>query len=190
MRPIRLPLIALCSCFTLALTACGDNATGPFVHTDAGATGSTGPTGNGNGGGGSSGGGTSAPSAATNPMVLLTNQARAANGLKPLAENALLDQAAAILCDEVAQTGLWEHVQTGSQYPTVGERADAVGYHWVGIAENLAGTTGLSTEQIFAGWMASPGHHANIMLTTVTEIGVASKPVGTRICSVQVFASR
>jgi hypothetical protein len=196
MRPVRLPLLALCALLASTLTACDSSVTGPFVHTDTGVGSSTGPSGKGTGGnsggnaGGNTGGSTPAPSVSTNPMIILTNQARAANGLKPLAENALLDHAAAILCDEVAKTGLWDHVQAGTQYPTMGDRADAVGYHWAEIAENLAGTTGLSTEQIFAGWMASPGHHANIMLPQVTDIGVASKSAAGRLCSVQVFGVR
>jgi hypothetical protein len=46
------------------------------------------------------------------------------------------------------------------------------GYNWFACGENIAaGYT--SPAAVVAAWMASPGHHANIMYPTFREIGVS-----------------
>ena len=55
----------------------------------------------------------------------------------------------------------------GSQ---VGERASRAGYAWQHIGENIA--SGMrSPEEAVAGWVASPGHCANLMSPGFTEMG-------------------
>lgn len=54
----------------------------------------------------------------------------------------------------------------------VGERSRRSGYNWTRIGENIA--FGANTPQdAMAGWLASPGHCANIMNPDFTEMGAA-----------------
>jgi len=57
----------------------------------------------------------------------------------------------------------------GSQ---VNDRASRAGYRWNRIGENIAAGQG-SVEQAVAGWLASPGHCANIMRPDFTEMGAS-----------------
>jgi uncharacterized protein YkwD len=123
-------------------------------------------------------------------IVSLTNQARGSAGVAALVESASLDRAAAILCSEVAQTGVWSHTQTGTAYPTMQDRAAAVSYNWRALGENLAGTNGADPQHVVDNWMNSPDHRANILQASYTEIGVAQQQVGSLVCSVQVFGTR
>lgn len=51
------------------------------------------------------------------------------------------------------------------------DRMTAAGYFWIAAAENIA--AGYSTPTaVMDGWMASPGHRANILSTSFREIGV------------------
>ncbi|KAF1053878.1 MAG: hypothetical protein GAK43_01200 [Stenotrophomonas maltophilia] len=53
-----------------------------------------------------------------------------------------------------------------------GDRASQAGYHGQRVGENLA--AGLSTAtRVVAGWLASPGHCANLMNPMFTELGAA-----------------
>jgi uncharacterized protein YkwD len=51
-------------------------------------------------------------------------------------------------------------------------RAKRVGYNWRRIGENIATGQG-SSKQTMSGWLASPGHCANIMNRNFTEMGAA-----------------
>ncbi|MGK9064541.1 CAP domain-containing protein [Stutzerimonas chloritidismutans] len=53
-----------------------------------------------------------------------------------------------------------------------GDRARQAGYRWSRVGENIAAGQG-SAEQVVAGWLASPGHCANIMNADFTEMGAA-----------------
>ena len=146
-----LPL-ACGSLASLSLTACNALPTSPYT-TGASTTGT------------STTGSSAQPvsAASTSAIVSLTNQTRASNGLSPLAENAALDHDAAILCGEIAQTGVWSHEQTGTAYPAPQDRAAAVGYTWRALGENLAMTTTADAQHVFSNWMNSPGHRDNIL---------------------------
>jgi uncharacterized protein YkwD len=54
----------------------------------------------------------------------------------------------------------------------VGDRALQAGYRWRRIAENIAAGQESGDEAV-AGWLASPGHCANIMNGRFTEMGAA-----------------
>ena len=128
---------------------------------------------------------------ALSAIVSLTNQARASAGLAGLTESATLDRAAAILCSEIVQTGVWSHTQTGTAYPLMQDRAAAVGYaNWRALGENLAATVGADPQHVISAWMNSPDHKANILGASYTEIGVAQQQAGADVCSVQVFGTR
>jgi uncharacterized protein YkwD len=51
------------------------------------------------------------------------------------------------------------------------------GYRWSGIGENIASGQE-SVDQVMAGWLASPGHCANIMDRWFTEMGGAFAVAG------------
>jgi uncharacterized protein YkwD len=65
---------------------------------------------------------------------------------------------------------------TGSDGLSVGDRVTNAGYNWSAVGENIA--AGQPTvDAVMAAWLGSPGHCANIMSTSYTEIGVASYAV-------------
>jgi hypothetical protein len=109
-------------------------------------------------------------------IVEMTNQVRQEQKLAPLKVNAMLAKAARAFAQSVATSGNFSHTADGR---TPSQRAESVGYKHCGIAENLAMDensggydTGALALQAIAGWMNSPPHRANILRTTVSEIGV------------------
>jgi hypothetical protein len=109
-------------------------------------------------------------------IVEMTNQVRQEKKLPALKVNTLLAKAARAFAQKVAASGKFSHSADG-RTPT--ERAESVGYKHCDIAENLAMDqnaggfdTGQLAVQAIAGWMNSPPHRANILRTTVSEIGV------------------
>lgn len=88
----------------------------------------------------------------------------------PLRWNASLGNAALAHSGDMADKRYFSHAsKDGGQ---VGERARQAGYSWMRIGENLA--YGLNTPQeTVDGWLASPGHCANIMNSDFTEMGAA-----------------
>jgi|GEM_PF-1336454 len=106
-------------------------------------------------------------------ILVLTNQARQANGLSPLSPDANLEVAAASYAQLLAVNDWFDHV--GPDGSTVQGRAEAAAYqNWLFLAENLAKGTGIATApEVVDAWMASPGHRENILNSDLEEIGVA-----------------
>ena len=79
---------------------------------------------------------------------------------------------------------------TGSDGLSVGDRVTNAGYNWSAAGENIA--AGQPTiDAAMKAWLDSPGHCANIMSTSYTEIGAASYTVSGSDYSIywtQVFA--
>ena len=123
------------------------------------------------------------------PMLVLTNQARAAAGLPALTHNSKLDAAAALLCHEIAQTGIIDHTQPGTAHPTPGDRVTAEGYVWHYVGENLNFGGDSTMAVAFQNFMNSPPHRANILEPLVTNYGDAMVTVGNYYCWVQDFAA-
>lgn len=114
------------------------------------------------------GGGTSAISST---IVQRTNAERSNAGLPALRGSDRLTQAAQLHADQMARAGRLEHVLSGGPYPRPEDRLAAAGYQWSAYAENIA--MGQSTPAAaMDSWMNSSGHRANILSTTVTEIGI------------------
>ena len=126
----------------------------------------------------------------------LTNQARLANGLNPLAERSALVAAAQQYADLHAHLSP-DRLDHGLNGSTIGSRAEADGYvGWTFLAENLVWCgfdPPLSPEDIVQLWLASPAHRDNMLNPTVNETGAgcyvsaAERPF--RIC-VQDFGAR
>jgi uncharacterized protein YkwD len=86
----------------------------------------------------------------------------------PLTSNMALDRAAQAHSSEMAALRYFSH--EGKDGSTVGERATRAGYAWQHIGENIA--SGMRTpDEAVAGWVASPGHCANLMNAGFTELG-------------------
>lgn len=89
---------------------------------------------------------------------------------QPLAWNAALTQASLAHSDDMVAGNFFSH--TGSDGSNSGQRVATAGYVWQAVGENIAaGQPGVAV--VVAGWMASPGHCANIMQERFRDIGVA-----------------
>ncbi len=100
----------------------------------------------------------------------LTNRERQNAGLDALVLSPELREAAQGYSQVLATGDCFSH--TCGPVPDFAERDAQAGYNdWTSIGENIAG--GHPTpEAVVAGWMASPGHRANILSTSFTEIGI------------------
>jgi uncharacterized protein YkwD len=95
----------------------------------------------------------------------------------PLAWDAALARAAERHTRDMVGGNFFSH--TGSGGTELRERADAVGYSWRTLAENIAG--GRETVNgVVDQWLASPGHCANLMKPDLVHVGVACVPGGPR----------
>lgn len=128
----------------------------------------------------------------------LVNQARAqarrcgnANfpAVPPLTSSSMLARAALIQAQDMATHSHFEHEGTDGSTPA--QRVTRAGYQWRSVAENIA--SGPSTaQQVIQGWIDSPGHCANMMSASSTQMGIAfaTNPKDSReIYWSQVFAS-
>ncbi|MBV9168977.1 MAG: CAP domain-containing protein [Chloroflexi bacterium] len=102
-------------------------------------------------------------------VIALINQQRATAGVAALSEAQELDTAAERYASVLASGTCFEH--TCGPVPQLSDRVDQAGYSgWQAVGENIA--AGFQTpEAVVAGWMASPGHRANILSTDYSEVG-------------------
>ncbi len=97
-----------------------------------------------------------------------TNDQRVANGLPALSLNSKLIQAAQAKADDMSSRDYWSHNTPEGSPPWV--FFTNAGYNYQTAGENLAYGFDTSAYAI-SGWMASPGHKANILNSTYTEVG-------------------
>jgi len=107
-------------------------------------------------------------------IIYWTNIARNNNGgLSQLKENSTLDAIAEIRIKDMFAKQYFDHYSpTGDN---VSKEADANGYSYITIGENIAEGNFGSSHDLVTAWMNSPGHRANILNTSYTEIGVAAE---------------
>ena len=110
-------------------------------------------------------------SAAQQAIVGLVNQYRGQNGLVALKVNAKLVQAAQIHANDMAAMNLMAHDLPGAALPGLADRARFVGYQYSTMGENIAYNFP-DAASVMNAWMNSPGHRANILDSSYTEIGV------------------
>ena len=102
-------------------------------------------------------------------VLRLSNIFRAENGLAPLVANAELAEAAQSHSEAMAKRDFFAHTDLNGKEPW--DRAQAAGYDYSAIAENIA--AGQRTpEQVVNGWINSPGHRRNLLNPTYTDLGV------------------
>ena len=104
-------------------------------------------------------------------IVDQANAQRAAAGLAPLHANLKLSQASQIHAHDMALEEIMEHTLSDVALPDLKSRANYVGFKYGWLGENIARGYNDGTS-VTAGWMASPGHRANILNPNYTEIGV------------------
>lgn len=104
----------------------------------------------------------------TNDINLLSNQARTDNGIAALTVNQKLSNAAQAKADHMAANDYFEHTApdgtTGWYF--IGQQ----GYTYTMAGENLAATNE-SASAVVDGWMNSPGHRANLLNASFTDVG-------------------
>lgn len=88
----------------------------------------------------------------------------------PLAWNATLGATAEVHSRAMANGNFFDHQDPDGRTP--GDRAELAGYSGQRIGENIA--AGLDTaSKVVDGWLASPGHCANLMSPQFSELGAA-----------------
>ncbi len=113
----------------------------------------------------------------------LVNNQRIAAGLKPLRVNDELTDAAKMHAEDMVLHGYFAH--TTSDGKNYNEYIDASGYVRAWSGENLAQKFD-TVQEVVDGWMASPGHKANILKPEYTDTGIW---IANGIV-VQIFASK
>lgn len=87
--------------------------------------------------------------------------------------SAALTQASAAHSQDMATNNYFDHVSLDGR--TLRNRVDATGYLWSSLGENIA--AGYPTvNAVVDGWVASPGHCANLMNPNFNQFGLACVP--------------
>jgi hypothetical protein len=109
-------------------------------------------------------------------IVEMTNAFRKEKKLGPVKPDAELARAARAYAEFLANSPIFSHTADGRQ---PGDRAQAAGYAYCQIAENLAmnrDSRGFASRQLareaVEGWKNSAGHRENMLAPSVTDIGV------------------
>jgi uncharacterized protein YkwD len=116
-------------------------------------------------------------------LLVEVNRARQRVGSPPLLAAEALDRVAHDYAAELARRGALDHVSPTPGLESMGKRIEAGGVSWRRAAENLGRRTGPAGDvaaNIVAGWLASPGHAANMLEPAYTSAGtgVARDPAG------------
>jgi hypothetical protein len=102
-------------------------------------------------------------------LILLTNEARAAQNDTQLSDNAALDAAAQAKADDMAAKGYFAHVGPDGKEPW--DWIAGAGYDYQYAGENLA-VRFIDSKDVVDAWMASPTHRANILKPVYRDIGI------------------
>jgi len=90
-------------------------------------------------------------------------------GRPPLALDPRLDTAAQLHAEDMLEHSYFAHRDRAGR--TVRERAQAAGYEWQAIGENIA-LGQQSVREVVESWMRSPGHRENILDRRYTQTGI------------------
>lgn len=102
-------------------------------------------------------------------VVRLVNEARVQNGLKELTYNWELSRVARYKSQDMKDNGYFSH--TSPVYGTPFQMMKAFGITYRSAGENIAKGQ-RSPQAVVNAWMNSPGHRANILNSSFTQIGV------------------
>lgn len=132
-------------------------------------------------------------------VLTLVNQARSQSrrcgneffkAAAPLTLSPVLEQAASAHARDMARYAYMSH--TGHDGSTPEQRVTNAGYRWRVVGENVA-MGSPNADAVMQGWLASPGHCANIMTAEFTEMAAAyalNPNTEYRIYWTQVFGRR
>jgi uncharacterized protein YkwD len=116
-----------------------------------------------------------APAAARDAVLCIVNAERAARGLPLVARDGRLETAAQGHSDDMAARGFFAHDTPEGR--SVADRADAVGYPYQVLSENIA--QGQPTpRRAMTDWMRSTGHCTGVLEPTVAHLGVGLAAAG------------
>ncbi|NLW48641.1 MAG: hypothetical protein GXY86_15105 [Firmicutes bacterium] len=101
-------------------------------------------------------------------MVNLVNQARTGQGVKPLSVNSQLVTLARRKSQDMVDKNYFSH--TSPTYGSPFEMMKSAGVKYSTAGENIAGAA--TTESAHQNLMNSPGHRANILNSSFTQIGI------------------
>jgi hypothetical protein len=107
----------------------------------------------------------------SNVLVEQTNVERQEAGLYGLRVNTLLEQAAALKAQDMAEKGYFAHTTPDGKTPWYW--LEQAGYTFAAAGENLA-VNFVDSEDVTNAWMESPKHKDNILEGGFTEIGIAT----------------
>jgi len=113
---------------------------------------------------------TTTPEDFKNAIFKLVNEERIKNGLKPLKENAKLDESANLKLNDLINNRYWDHVSPEGIDPWYFFKK--VGYVYEYAGENLAKDF-YDPISIVEAWMVSKEHKENILNQNFTETGIA-----------------
>jgi hypothetical protein len=106
-------------------------------------------------------------------LVDLANKDREGDGLADLTVSPILEEAARMKAEHMAMNEYFAHTSPDGLNPWYWfYRA---GYNFINAGENLA-VNFVDSGDVEQAWMNSPGHRANIMNGSFTEIGIAAVP--------------
>jgi uncharacterized protein YkwD len=116
------------------------------------------------------GGGTNAQE---REVLDLTNAARRPQGCRPLTLDDSLVEAAGSHASDMVRRHYMDHTNPDGKDP--GDRIAAAGFRGNGWGENIAAGYD-SAQRVFAAWMNSDGHRANILNCKFNRIGIGFDP--------------
>jgi uncharacterized protein YkwD len=107
--------------------------------------------------------------AARAAVLCIVNAERSVRGLPALAAEGRLDAAAQGHSDDMVARGYFDHVSPEGRTPA--DRADAAGYPWSAVYENIAaGQT--TARQVMTDWMQSLGHCRGVLAPEPIHFGL------------------
>lgn len=112
----------------------------------------------------------------TGEVAALSNQYRAQAGLPALTTNGQLTSSAQAKANDMASGGYFAHNSPDGKDPWY--FFAQAGYSYITAGENLA-LTNQSATSVVDGWYKSPGHRANMLSSSYTEVGYGISFVST-----------
>lgn len=103
-------------------------------------------------------------------LVTMTNEYRLEANAQALTINPLLEEAAKLKAEDMANRGYFAHNTPDGKLPWYW--LDLVGYKYEKAGENLA-VNFFDSRDVAIAWMNSPSHRENILKDSYTEIGIA-----------------
>lgn len=104
-------------------------------------------------------------------LVNLANKDRVAQNISELKINTILEKAAQMKADDMAEKGYFAHNSPDGKTPWYW--IDLAGYKYKYAGENLAVNFN-DSEEVHTAWVNSKGHFLNIINSKYTEIGIAT----------------